>query len=205
MAPSPQGDANDAARYWEQRYQAGSQPWDLGQPAPPLRAIAQEFRAQKITGTMAVLGCGRGHDALLFAAAGLTVTGFDFAATAVHQARSLAQQHQLPVTYHHQDIFTLDATWNQTFDYVLEHTCFCAIAPHQRPDYVALVHRLLRPGGRVIGLFFTHSRSGGPPYGCSVAELKALFCPPLHLISLEPAIHSILSRQGEEHVGYFQR
>jgi methyl halide transferase len=38
---------------------------------------------------MAVLGCGRGYDALLFASHGFEVVGFDFAPMAIAQAHSL--------------------------------------------------------------------------------------------------------------------
>ncbi|NJK33555.1 MAG: methyltransferase domain-containing protein [Oscillatoriales cyanobacterium SM2_2_1] len=191
--------------YWEQRYQAGSDRWDIGQAAPPFRVIAQAFQKQQTSGTMAVLGCGRGYDALLFAEAGLTVTGFDFSPTAIRQARALAQQQGLAITYVQRDIFTLNTEFHQHFDYVLEHTCFCAIAPNQRQDYVTLVHHILRPGGRLIALFFTHNRPGGPPYGCQVAELSSRFSPKFDLISLDLAPNSIPSRQGEEHLAIFQR
>ncbi len=62
--------------YWEQRYQEGRTGWDLGQPAPPFgHLLAQQDAPQP--GKMAVLGAGRGENALLFADRGFEVTGFD--------------------------------------------------------------------------------------------------------------------------------
>jgi thiopurine S-methyltransferase len=65
---------------------------------------------------------------------------------------------------------------------VVEHTCFCAIAPEQRPAYLEQIHHLLQPGGWLLGLFWCHSRPGGPPYGSDSAVLaeqirKAGFTP----------------------------
>ena len=67
--------------YWEQRYQEKTTRWDLGQAAP---AFVSLLNSQKIptTGRTAVLGCGRGYDALLFAEHGFEVVGFDFAPSA---------------------------------------------------------------------------------------------------------------------------
>lgn len=37
---------------------------------------------------------------------------------------------------------------------VWEHTCFCAIEPSQRSAYARALAALLRPGQRLLGLFF---------------------------------------------------
>jgi hypothetical protein len=60
------------------------------------------------------------------------------------------------------------------FDAVVEHTCFCALHPSQWPDYVVTVAELLRPGGTLFGAFL-HFDGGGPPFGTTPAELRAMF------------------------------
>jgi SAM-dependent methyltransferase len=192
------------AEYWEQRYHAGTDRWDIGQAAPPFASLLNSPHAPK-PGRTAVLGCGRGHDALLFAAYGFDVIGFDFAPAAIAAATALAQANHSPAQFLQRDIFDLAAEFPGKFDYVIEHTCFCAIAPEQRPAYVQLIHTLLKPQGQLLALFFTHNRPGGPPFGITPHEIQQYFAPKFHLLGLAPATHSIPERQGEEHLGQFQR
>jgi methyl halide transferase len=87
---------------------------------------------------------------------------------------------------------------------VLEHTCFCAIDPTLRPKYVELVSTLLQPNGKLLGLFFTHNRPGGPPFGSTTKEIRELFAERFEFLSLEAATDSIEKRRDEEHLGILQ-
>ncbi|WP_218079923.1 methyltransferase domain-containing protein [Anthocerotibacter panamensis] len=192
----------ETAAYWEERYRSGTTRWDLGEAAPPFRLLLEGAQAPP-AGHLAVLGCGRGYDALLFAQRGFTVLGFDFAPAAVEAATALAKRSGSSAHFFERNIFDLPQEFAGAFDYVLEHTCFCAIDPLRRPDYVHLVHTLLKPGGKLMGLFFTHNRSGGPPYGTTPEEVRALFIPKFEVLTLELTPHSVAERRGEEHLGYF--
>jgi SAM-dependent methyltransferase len=189
---------------WEQRYQDGQTGWDLGDPAPPFVTLLQSVDAPA-PGRMAVLGAGRGHDALLFADRGFEVVGFDLAPSAIAAATQAAQIRQISTRFLQRDIFALEPEFAGQFDYVLEHTCFCAIAPELRTDYVNLVKWLLRPGGELIALFWAHSMPGGPPFGTTVDELQQRFATRFELIAFELAINSVPSRQGAEYLARFRR
>jgi methyl halide transferase len=189
---------------WEQRYQAGDDPWDLGLPTPPLDHLLDSDQAPP-PGRMAALGVGSGLDALRFAAAGFDVVGVDFAPTAIARARQNAITQGLNVEFVQQDIFALPLEWHHSFDYVLEHTCFCAIEPTLRSAYVQVVRQLLRPEGKLIALFFTHDRDGGPPFGVTPQGIRDYFEPYFDVAMLVPATDSIAQRQGEEHLAIFQR
>ena len=52
--------------FWEGRYQAGRTGWERGVPTPAFRRLLASDRAP-VPGRVVVPGCGRGHDALLFA------------------------------------------------------------------------------------------------------------------------------------------
>ena len=186
--------------YWEQRYQEKTTRWDLGQAAPAFVSLLNSQQIQT-TGRTAVLGCGRGYDALLFAENGFEVVGFDFAPSAIAAAISLAQAANTPVSFLQRDIFDLGTEFPQEFDYVVEHTCFCAIPPERRFEYVQLVRSLLRPKGELIALFFTHTRPGGPPFASTPAEIYQYFEADFEILFLEPVPNSVPSRQGEEHIG----
>ncbi|NEO28376.1 MAG: methyltransferase domain-containing protein [Kamptonema sp. SIO4C4] len=189
--------------FWETRYQNQTTRWDIGQPAPAFVQFLQEQQEKLPRGKVAVLGCGRGYDALPFAQMGFDVTGFDFAPSAIAAATQIAQTHQIPVNFEQADIFQLPATHSNQFDYILEHTCFCAIPPEKRAEYVQVAHSLLKPQGHFLGIFFTHSRPGGPPFGATPDEIQNHFQPQFAVQSLQPVTHSVASRQGEEHFGWF--
>lgn len=194
---------NLTAAAWEQKYQEREDRWDLGCPAPPLIHLLDSIAAPQ-PGRIAVLGCGSGQDALLFAEAGFEVVGFDFAPSAIERAQSAAQSRELQVEFYQRDIFALEPEFQHSFDYVLEHTCFCAIDPSLRSQYVQIVKTLLRPQGQLVALFFTHRRSGGPPFGVQPQEVLDLFTPDFEVIQFQLSKHSIARRQGEEHLGVFQ-
>jgi methyl halide transferase len=63
---------------------------------------------------------------------------------------------------------------------------------------------LLRPEGKLIALFFTHDREGGPPFGVTPQGIRDYFAPYFDVLRLEPAMDSIPDRQGEEHLAIFQ-
>ncbi|MDB9316026.1 methyltransferase domain-containing protein [Spirulina sp. CS-785/01] len=189
--------------FWENRYQNQTTGWDIGQPAPGFREFLAQENETLPRGKMAVLGCGRGYDAFPFAEAGFEVIGFDFAPSAIQEATQLAQTHNIPAHFQQADIFHLPKTHSHQFDYLLEHTCFCAIPPEKRPEYVQIAHSLLKPQGQFIGIFFTHSRPGGPPFGVTPSELQDDFQPHFAIKTLHPVTQSVSSRQGEEHFGWF--
>jgi methyl halide transferase len=188
---------------WEQRYQEGNTPWDLGVAAPSFVSLL-ESQNPPSPGRVAVLGCGRGYDAVLFAKYGFEVVGFDFTVAAIADATALAKSEAVNVQFLQRDIFDLPGEFANSFDYVIEHTCFCAVAPASRPDYVQVAKSILKPQGQLIGLFFTHSRPDGPPFGTNPAEIREYFQPDFKILLLEPVVNSVPSRQGEEHLGLFQ-
>lgn len=162
----------NSAKFWENVYQNGRAPWDLGKPTPVFRRLLES--EQFTPGRMIVLGAGLGHDARMFARHGFTVTAVDFAAEAAREMQALNDL-EAPVDIIHADIFALPEALNGTFDYVLEYTCFCAIDPQRRPEYADLVTSLLKPGGIYIALAFPiWDRPGGPPFAVSPDELIQL-------------------------------
>ena len=155
---------------------------------------------------MIVLGAGRGHDAREFARNGFQVTAVDFASQAVREMQRLASP-EAPVEVLQHDIFALPETLNNSFDYVLEYTCFCAIDPERRAEYADLVTRLLKPNGIYIDLAFPlDGRKGGPPFAVSAVEVLDLFQERgFKLLSREVPADSISPRRGAEELLIFQK
>ncbi len=164
-------DVNSPSK-WDENYKQGTDGWDLGGPTPIFKRFI--LSRQLIPGRMIVLGAGRGHDAREFARHGFQVTAVDFASQAVQEMRRLATP-DAPTEILQHDIFTLPESFNDSFDYVLEYTCFCAIDPKRRAEYADLVTRLLKPNGIYIDLAFPlDGRKGGPPFAVSATEILNL-------------------------------
>ncbi|MCG9886063.1 MAG: TPMT family class I SAM-dependent methyltransferase [Cyanobacteria bacterium] len=204
VAPvAPCGPDPNHPGFWEGRYQTGEARWDLGEPSPVLTGHLSRPDAPP-PGRAIVLGCGRGHDALWLAASGFDVVGIDFAPSAVAAARQRAAMVRLEAEFFQQDLFALDAGLLGQFDYVVEHTCFCAIAPERRLDYVKIARSLLREDGEFLGVFFTHDRPGGPPFGSCPEGLRSLFEPHFDILELTATEESVPARAGSEHWGRFR-
>ncbi|MFN5471168.1 MAG: methyltransferase domain-containing protein, partial [Pseudanabaena sp.] len=161
-------------QYWEQRYQEDTAKWDIGMAAPPFASLLASTKAP-IAGKTAVIGCGQGHDAILFAKHGFDTIGFDFAPSAIALGQKLSQTMEISMQFLQRDIFELPQEFPTSFDYAIEHTCFCAIRPEQRSDYVKMVRSILNPTGELIALFWAHNRPDGPPFGTKLEEIQDLF------------------------------
>ncbi|MEN9362100.1 MAG: hypothetical protein RL095_3635 [Verrucomicrobiota bacterium] len=160
---------------WNRHYLDGDTGWDMGRAAPPFERLLASPPPWLAGKRLAALGCGRGHDAARFALAGYQVTGLDFAPLALEEARSLYGG--IPgLDFAACDVTAPASTHHGIFDLVLEHTCFCALAPQQRPDYVRGISALLKPGGILFGLWyrFDPPDAEGPPYSLSEARLLQL-------------------------------
>ena len=191
---------------WEADYERRTDGWDLGGPTPIFKRLMLRASQQLIPGPMIVLGAGRGHDAREFARNGFQVTAVDFASQAIQEMHRLASP-EAPVEIVQHDIFNLPETLNNSFDYVLEYTCFCAIDPKRRAEYADLVTRLLKPNGIYIDLAFPlDGRKGGPPFAVSAAEVLKLFQKRgFKLLSREVPTDSIPPRRGAEELFIFQK
>lgn len=197
--------------FWRDLYVRGQDGWDLREPSPSLQAHLA--RAEPPRGRVAVPGCGRGHDARLWARRGYEVWAFDWAPEPLVAARALAAEAGVTVAFEQRDIFGLAVDYAGFFDGVWEYTCFCAIEPTRRADYASLVARLLRPGGWLLACFFPMTpgpptglplpaaaaeRPAGPPFPVTEAEVRMLFEPRFELIETYVPAASPEARRGRE-------
>ena len=194
----------NSPRKWDANYEQGTAGWDLSGPTPVFKRIL--LSRQLTPGRMIVLGAGRGHDAREFARHGFQVTAVDFSSLAVREMQRLASPDARVGILQH-DIFTLPDTFNASFDYVLEYTCFCAVDPTRRAEYADLVTRLLKPNGIYIDLAFPlDGRKGGPPFAVSASEILDLFrARGFELISREKPVDSVKPRRHAEELFLFQK
>jgi SAM-dependent methyltransferase len=183
--------------FWEENYRSGHTGWDLGMPTPVFQRLAESGKYPP--GKMLVLCAGRGYDARLFARLGFNVTAVDFAEGAVKEMQTLVDPN-ISMEVIQADLFDLPVFMSEEFDYILEYTCFCAIDPQRRADYIHSVSSLLKPGGIYIALAFPiGGRSGGPPFVVTPDELvEPLSERGFELVLREVPEDSVPGREGIE-------
>jgi SAM-dependent methyltransferase len=187
--------------FWEQRYQAGDLTWDKGAPSPGL----VDFLAAHpdlARGSVAVPGCGTGHDVREFARCGFTVFGFDLAPSAIALAEKKTAESGLRAGFQLGN-FLRDKP-PRKFDWLFEHTLFCAIQPSDRDDYVRAVLRWLKPGGQFLAVNYFDCGPEGPPWPTNRAEQWDRFAPHFELRE-EWIPRSYPSRLGKERMFWWVR
>lgn len=196
---------------WKARYAAKDTPWDKGAPAPPL--LEWLDAGGRLDGDTLVPGCGFGYDVrAVAAAAGVhRVIGLDLSEEALTAARHFPTASS--VIYRAGDLFDLPTDLRGAFDRVVEHTCFCAIDPARRAEYVTAVHAALRPGGQLLAIFYLEPWNageplppgGGPPFATSVEELNGLFDPTFTLVEEHRPTRAYPGREGREILRLYRR
>ena len=164
---------------WEGRYQTHDMPWEKGEASPGLVDFLASHPQLK-RGKVLVPGCGTGHDARAWARAGFDVSGCDLAPSAIQLSREKTAAAGLAIEFLQAD-FLRDPAPRQ-FDWVFEHTLFCAIDPEHRPDYVEAVLRWLKPGADYLAVNYLIPDKDGPPFGTTRGELWERFSPHFDLL-----------------------
>lgn len=163
--------------FWQQRFESKDTPWDRRAPHPQLlRWLAEGVIAPGMS--IAVPGCGSGHELRALGEAGVAATGLDYAPAAVAIARD--RLGELPGTVEQADVLQ----WQPPapLDLVYEQTCLCALHPDHWHTYADQLHAWIKPGGRLLALFMQARRESagegvveGPPYHGDINAMRALF------------------------------
>ena len=189
---------------WDKAYQEGVTPWDKGYASP---AIAEWLQENSLEGHGLVMGCGLGHDVRLLASYNDQVIGMDISQTAVNKAREIDAVNN--ESYIVADFFNLPEDYSQSFDWVVEHTFFCAINPDLRKSYVENLVRVLKPKGYFLAVFFlkdpSHIDLEGPPYKIGREAIEEYFGKNFVLLeSFIPRSHYECRPMGSEYVCWMQ-
>ena len=186
-----------APAFWQDLYEQRKDGWEMGGPHPSLVHLVDTTPPPR--GRVAVPGCGRGHDARFLASRGYEVTGFDFADAPVAEARRLARAAGVTVAFEQRDIFALGRDHAGAFDGVWEYTCYCAIEPRRRAEYIATLAAIVKPGGWFLACFFpVRPRGGGPPFPVAKSEVRRLLAPHFRIERAGPPLRPVQRRAGQE-------
>jgi len=180
-------------QYWTERYLHQKTGWDIGKPSDPIKQYLDQFSNKDAK--ILIPGAGNAYEAAYAYRAGFTqVFVLDFSPVPLEQFRISCPE------FPQDQIFTMDFFSHQgKYDLILEQTFFCAINPSMRPLYAAHMHRLLKPGGKLVGVLFDRNFSHeGPPFGGGVEEYLGYFGPYFSDLSMDPCYNSIPPRMGSE-------
>ncbi|MBP8975015.1 MAG: class I SAM-dependent methyltransferase [Anaerolineae bacterium] len=173
------------------RYLRGDTPWDSGVVPPEIVAwIAAAQGDGRLPGRALDLGCGTGTTSLYLAGRGWDVVGVDFAPNAIWRARRKAQRAGpgLRATFLSTDVSRPDFLGDaDPFDLLIDVGCMHGLTPEQRPQYVANLSRLARPGATY--LLYAHLPRlgrGGRPMGIDRAGAEALLGDAFALLDYVP-------------------
>ena len=159
--------------FWNAKYEEEHTPWDLWEVSGAVRRLVEQYFPP--AGEVLVPGCGRGHEVIWLERLGYRVTAVDFADEPIRYLREQAAQHRVQPEILLEDIFLLPARLNGRYDILLEQTCFCAIDPSLRDDYERMAHRVVKPGGKLLGVFMVVEGPQGPPYSTPPEMVRSHF------------------------------
>jgi len=169
-------------------------------------AYADQIPPERRDLAVLIPGCGNGYEAVYLLQHGFSkLTMLDIAPTAIAALRE-----RLDISFPAwPDCLQLRCgdffQHAGQYDLILEQTFFCALPPDLRAAYVLQMKELLRPGGRLAGVWFDRPFEGGPPFGGSVEEYVILFSPHFQSKTLAPCYNSIPPRAGSEVFGIFEK
>lgn len=187
--------------YWEQLYRSEEMPWEKGAPSPGLVDFLAAYR--DLSGeTVCVPGCGTGHDVRAWAKAGFRAYGYDIAPSAIRLGTERTRAAGLSATFRQLDFLRDEPPF--PFDWLFEHTLFCAIDLAERDLYVQAVLRWLKPNGCFLAVNYLIPDRDGPPFGTTRAELWQRLSPHFDL-QAEWVPRSYPNRTGLELMLWWQR
>ncbi len=182
--------------YWQNRYDQGTDGWDLGAPSTPLATYIDQITNKDVR--ILIPGCGPAWEGQYVHERGfrnvwlMDLTGGPFAGF-LQRCHDFPKEHLLIG-----DFFAHEGQ----YDLIIEQTFFCAIDPALRERYAEKMYQLLAPRGKLVGVLFDDPQPGkepgAPPFGGNGAEYVALFTRYFGQVKVVPCYNSIAPRSGRE-------
>ncbi len=181
------------AYFWSNKYQLNQTGWDIGYASTPIVSYFDQLINKNLK--ILIPGCGNAYEAeYLFRIGFKNIYILDFVEETLQKFKEKVPDFpKTQIVY--KDFFMLE----DKFDLIVEQTFFCALLPEQRKEYVSKMKSLLKPDGKLMGLFFdAEFEKPGPPFGANRKEYIKLFSQSFNIKTLEKCYNSILPRMGNE-------
>lgn len=187
--------------YWDQRYISGYTGWDIGHVADPLKAYFDQLHNKDLS--ILIPGGGNSYEAIYLMEQGFNnVTIVDISAVVTERLRTQhAQWLKKGLRIICMDFFEL----HEQFDRIIEQTFFCALSPNLRDNYARKMATILKPNGKLAGVWFNRDFDGGPPFGGTLEQYEGLFKQYFEQVQFTSCYNSINPRSGTEVFGIISK
>ncbi|MEU3688005.1 class I SAM-dependent methyltransferase [Streptomyces narbonensis] len=161
FAPGADRWTEGGADWWDGFYADRDKPVPFFVAKPDENLVSYVERGLLPAGGRALdLGCGPGRNTLYLASLGYEVDAVDLSATAIRWAEERATEAGAEgVRFVHGDAFAATAL-EGPYDLVYDSGCFHHLPPHRRVSYLALLDRVLAPGGHFALTAFAAGEGG---------------------------------------------
>ncbi|MCH0542969.1 class I SAM-dependent methyltransferase [Streptomyces sp. MUM 203J] len=153
-----------AGTWWDTFYEDRTKPVPFFVHKPDENLADYVGRGLTAPGRALDIGCGPGRNALYLAGLGFDTDAVDLSAGALAWAEDRARETGVTTArFHHGDAFALtlpDGPLTGPYDLVYDSGCFHQLPPHRRVSYLALLDRVLAPGGAFALTCFAAGEGG---------------------------------------------
>jgi methyl halide transferase len=179
--------------FWDNRYKTNDIGWDLGAVSPPIQTYVETLTDTSLK--ILIPGGGNSYELEFLIEKGFKQS-FVLDISPLPLANIAKRNPSIPTNHLLcGDFFEHSGL----YDIIFEQTFFCALDPILRQAYVKQMHRLLKPGGKLVGLLFDAPLNDDkPPFGGNADEYKLLFSDVFEIRKMEPCTNSIQPRMGRE-------
>lgn len=187
--------------FWSNRYKEKQTGWDIGYPSLPLKSYIDQLVDKEIA--ILIPGAGNAYEAeYLFNQGFKNVSVLDISEIPLQALKS-----RVPSFPQNQLLQGNFFTHVGQYDLILEQTFFCSFEPtfDNRSKYGKQMSQLLKPSGRLVGLWFKHPLIEGAkrPFGGTKEEYLSYLTPYFKVKIFEDCHNSIAPRMGNELFGIF--
>ena len=192
------------SKYWTERYEESRTGWDIGYPSTPIKTYIDQLVDKSLK--ILIPGAGNAYEAeYLFQKGFQNVYVLDISAPPLE-----AFKKRNPNFPSDQLIHGNFFEHQEQYDLIFEQTFFCSFPPTKdnRVSYTDKMNKLLKPEGKLVGLWFTYKLTGDMekrPFGGTKEEYLTYLEPYFKVQTFELCYNSIPPRAGNELFGMFIR
>ena len=192
---------NKKENYWTERYLHKNTGWDIGYPSTPLKKYIDQLNNKDLK--ILIPGAGNAYEAEY-----LFVNGFKNVFVLDISPLPLGALKKRVPNFPEDQLLQVDFfQYEGAFDLIIEQTFFCSFEPSEenRKRYAQKMHELLKPLGKLVGLWFDHPLTAAAkrPFGGTLQEYESYFKPYFETNVFERCKNSIKPRMGNELFGIF--
>ncbi len=195
-------DTNEQESYWSLRYAENRTGWDIGYPSTPIKEYIDQLNDKSLQ--ILIPGAGNAYEAeYLYQSGFLNVHILDIAKAPLEAFKE--RNPGFPESQLIQENFF---EHEGNYDLIFEQTFFCSFVPtaENRQQYAKKMASLLKPKGKLVGLWFDFPLTGNMekrPFGGTKKEYLSYLRPYFDVYIFKKAYNSIKPRLGNELFGVF--